>query len=934
MATTIQIKRSSTASGVPLATDLAVGELAVNLADKRLFTKQSDGTIIELSTNPTDLDAATLRIDGVEITASATELNKLDGFTGSTTELNTLDGLTASTAEINTLDGITATTTELNYVDGVTSNIQTQLDGKATSAQGALADSAVQTDDNVSFGTGSFSGEIAANGGIALGDNDKATFGASDDLQIFHDGSNSWIQDLGAGSLILKSDGTYTSIQNSAGNDQVLVSYTDVKLANSGNTKLATTATGVDVTGTVTADGLVVDGDSTPLFSNGADGGIGVSLELRNTLNTSTLGNGNEIKFIGGNNNSRNAYIRSESEGSYGRNQAITFGSQSDGAEVDHVKISDNGDVSFYEDTGTTAKFVWDSSAESLSVSGKGNFGGDSAFSGDGTIHAIGSLGIGSAANLNAAINRWSLRARAGGVDGAFDIYDARHSQSRLTINSSGKVGIGTSSPVEKLYVNSTSGDARIGLNAPTGSDTEIKFSNNGTVEYSIGHDDTTDNFVIGTTNVDSGLVSVTKSGNVGIGAASPSATLELSKASGWHGMKVTSSGESLSLLHSGVDASIENSANGATRFYTNGSERARIDSSGNLLVGKTSSNIATSGVELTPNDRSAFTRANGNPILANRTGSDGEIINLRKDGSTVGSIGTVNFGDLYIGTDDTGIYFNNGVDAIFPHNTITNLPRDNAIDIGYSNSRFKDLYLSGGVKGTNLTFSGNNGTNEHARIDSSGNLLVGKTSTALSVAGTTLFEDGTAYHTVSGNTTMRLNRLASDGDIIDLRKDGTTVGSIGTTGGDITIGSGDTGVRFDDGTDQIYPVSGTTTRDAAVSLGWSGGRFKDLYLSGGVITSSDYRLKEDIQPMQSYADTVKQMNLVNFAWKDSGEREDGFIAHELQSLVPSAVRGDKDAIDEDGNEQYQGVDPLKLIPVLTKALQEALERIETLENK
>ena len=91
-----------------------------------------------------------------------------------------------------------------------------------------------------------------------------------------------------------------------------------------------------------------------------------------------------------------------------------------------------------------------------------------------------------------------------------------------------GKVGIGTSSPVELLYVNSSSGDARIGLNAPTGSDTEIKFSNNDTVEYTIGHDDATDNFVIGTTNVDADLVSVTKSGNVGIGTSTPDDKLQV----------------------------------------------------------------------------------------------------------------------------------------------------------------------------------------------------------------------------------------------------------------------------------------------------------------------------------------------------------------------------------------------------------------------
>ena len=69
-------------------------------------------------------------VGGVAVTASAAELNILDGVTASTAEINILDGVTASTAEINLLDGVTATTTELNYVDGVTSAIQTQLDGK------------------------------------------------------------------------------------------------------------------------------------------------------------------------------------------------------------------------------------------------------------------------------------------------------------------------------------------------------------------------------------------------------------------------------------------------------------------------------------------------------------------------------------------------------------------------------------------------------------------------------------------------------------------------------------------------------------------------------------------------------------------------------------------------------------------------------------
>lgn len=90
-------------------------------------------------------DLTAFKIDGVTVTATAAELNNLDGVTATgaelnildgatvtTAELNILDGVTATTAEINLLDGVTATTAELNYIDGVTSNIQTQLDARTS----------------------------------------------------------------------------------------------------------------------------------------------------------------------------------------------------------------------------------------------------------------------------------------------------------------------------------------------------------------------------------------------------------------------------------------------------------------------------------------------------------------------------------------------------------------------------------------------------------------------------------------------------------------------------------------------------------------------------------------------------------------------------------------------------------------------------------
>jgi hypothetical protein len=73
-----------------------------------------------------------------DVTATAAELNILDGVTSTAAELNILDGATLSTAELNLLDGVTATTAELNYLDGVTSNVQTQLDNRVNRTNGTV----------------------------------------------------------------------------------------------------------------------------------------------------------------------------------------------------------------------------------------------------------------------------------------------------------------------------------------------------------------------------------------------------------------------------------------------------------------------------------------------------------------------------------------------------------------------------------------------------------------------------------------------------------------------------------------------------------------------------------------------------------------------------------------------------------------------------
>ena len=99
--------------------------------------------------------------------------------------------------------------------------------------------------------------------------------------------------------------------------------------------------------------------------------------------------------------------------------------------------------------------------------------------------------------------------------------------------------------------------------------------------------------------------------------------------------------------------------------------------------------------------------------------------------------------------------------------------------------------------------------------------------------------------------------------------------------------------------------------------------------------TSSDYRLKENVTPVTDGITRLQQLKPSRFNFiADPGKTVDGFIAHEVQTIVPEAITGEKDAVNENGDPKYQGIDQSKLVPLLTAALQEAVAKIETLEAK
>jgi hypothetical protein len=121
------------------------------------------------------------------------------------------------------------------------------------------------------------------------------------------------------------------------------------------------------------------------------------------------------------------------------------------------------------------------------------------------------------------------------------------------------------------------------------------------------------------------------------------------------------------------------------------------LDSSGNVLVGKTTTNSNTVGAGFFPSGNATFCRDGAEVVYVNRKTSDGELIRLAKDGTTVGSIGA-NGTKMYTGSGATGLHFNRDDASIEPYNPLTISTRDAAIDLGSPDERFKDLYLSGGV--------------------------------------------------------------------------------------------------------------------------------------------------------------------------------------------------------------------------------------------
>ena len=275
-----------------------------------------------------------------------------------------------------------------------------------------------------------------------------------------------------------------------------------------------------------------------------------------------------------------------------------------------------------------------------------------------------------------------------------------------ITIDSSENVGIGNTAPDALLTLGTDSSSSQAGYIRLRGYDT-----NEGNIykdaTYAI-HMDTDSNAE--PIRIDGSEVILGMTGNVGIGTSSPTDLLSVgtlgSTASPALTIGSATNGQGQIYFGDGAGAARYRGyieyvhSSDYMALATEATERLRIDSSGNLLVAKTTTAFGTAGLRFAPTGAIDATVSGDGSLFLNRLSSDGGLAYFYKNGATVGSIFSGHGGtQVGIGTNTTGITFNPATRSMMPANpSSTNPQLDATLDIGFSSVRWRDLYLSGGA--------------------------------------------------------------------------------------------------------------------------------------------------------------------------------------------------------------------------------------------
>jgi len=684
-------------------------------------------------------------------------------------------------------------------------------------------------------------------GDINHNDNVKSTYGNGNDLQIYHDGTDSYIKELTSGSLKIWAKDF--EVYNAGGTETLINADVNggVQLFFDNTQRFATTSTGIGVTGDGTFSGDVI----ADTHFNSSDSNVTLS----------TTGAGNVFLRPNGKSDTTGQVLVNQS-GELKIDSAdatlILKGSDTGSSLINFSDASD-GNVGriYYDHQNNFMQFKTnDSERMRLDSSGKLGLGVNTNISGTITMPNSGLISFHDANgqgrnSLQFVSGELKHGAAGSGLTTQTFFTDG---DERMRLDSSGNLGINDSVGYGKLAIK-TSGTFTFDSNDLDYSGVNIlmKTTNTATdavgsgmvwlkgnnvsrkvaaiTNYTYGDTDQSGlNFYVqpsagGSAGVLTEALRITNDGNLGVGTDSPDKKMTIVD---------TSAGSvtyPLRLQNSGTTA---------------GTNVGLIFTTKNSGGGSASSIIRSESEDTSGNNSLVFTTPSG--------GSSAERMRIDSDGKLTVSAGSniASFQSIGSGSNLRKFDISTGGDRVVINAALlTNAATDLAIQTG--------------------------GT-ERMRINSAGNVLVGKSTDDDNSIGCRLANFGVVSATRSDNVSAIFGRKTSVGNVVLFRQDGTQVGSISLT------------------------ASATSYN-----------------------TSSDYRLKEDLQDFKGL-DLVSKIPVYDYKWKADKSRSYGVMAHELEEVLPQAVSGEKDA------EEMQSVDYSKIVPLLVKSIQELSAKLEALE--
>jgi len=652
---------------------------------------------------------------------------------------------------------------------------------------------------------------------LDMPDSANIKLGTGDDLQIYHDGSNSRITNA-TGQLWLQSD-TGIRFTDLGVNESMAAFYDNgaVELYYDGSKKLETASGGIDVTGTISSSDIsitstgpsisLIDSDNNPDYQIKNGNGAFRIIDTTNSLDKINITTSSNV-----------------------------FNVASQGSAFDANDNSTWNALEIFQDRGVT------------------NSGSGIAFRSQSGTSPAGIVSV--AGNTT------------GGIESlAFVTVASNVGVERMRVTSDGKVGIGTASPSNKLTVRNDAA-ASVPLmienrNETDNDTTSIGFLNQdpdndaGYVPVLIGTkatdaSDRANDLLFAVANADNASyashtrMTIKNTGNVGIGTTSPGALLHLYNSSNAQitfqnsttGTTVGSDGYDITVQGNDVYHILRDS--GFQTWYTDNTRRMTLDSGGKLGIGTT--------------DPDEALHVEGSMML---------------DAYNVGA--------------EEGIFFREGFSD------------SNKYNLGIMTYAHGGSSVDGITIGSYNGFSvctGSNSRQERFRINATGDVII---------AGTAVQAQGSCSWDINVRCPVQDFNLAShiaNAEFMVFRNQNTQIGSV-------TAPSGGSSTAFN--------------------------------------TSSDYRLKENVSYSWDATTRLKQLKPARFNWilDDTNTLEDGFLAHEVQAVVPNAVTGTKDQmedyVDDEGETQQrvlpQQIDHSKLVPLLVKTIQELEARIKTLED-